>query len=247
MFVVERMEWGGCGELEEGVVGVDQGGEQADTGVGVLSYLNKLQGNSMLFDELYYKNFGDDYISSLKPLRIRLVFESVQGPSGENIQKAQELYKTYVDFKKGARDVGLKKGDVVRVKLPGKVKKGDTKFSEPKTVLEVYKNSAKLSDGRVWHMSRAKLLGDAVGANSTVPMKNYLWLDPVYEDTFSGAANILEADSASEDVMDNYDIPAQEVEVSKDHPDNLGRNVTYRSRLGRMIKKPLHLKDYIVN
>ncbi|KAJ1092432.1 hypothetical protein NDU88_005542 [Pleurodeles waltl] len=81
-------------------------------------------------------------------------------------------------------------------------------------------------------MSRcAKLLGDAVGANSTVPMKNYLWLDPVYEDTFSGAANILEADSASEDVMDNYDIPAQEVEVSKDHPDNLGRNVTYRSRL----------------
>ncbi|KAJ1148335.1 hypothetical protein NDU88_001172 [Pleurodeles waltl] len=82
-------------------------------------------------------------------------------------------------------------------------------------------------------MSRcAKLLGDAVGANSAVPMKNYLWLDLVYEDTFSGAANILEADSASEDVMDNYDIPAQEVEVSKDHPDNLGRNVTYRSRLG---------------
>ncbi|KAJ1184368.1 hypothetical protein NDU88_001176 [Pleurodeles waltl] len=82
-------------------------------------------------------------------------------------------------------------------------------------------------------MSRcAKLLGDAVGANSTVPMKNYLWLDPVYEDTFSGAANILEADSASEDVMDNYDIPGQEVKVSKDHPDNLGRNVTYRSRLG---------------
>ncbi|KAJ1193040.1 hypothetical protein NDU88_002346 [Pleurodeles waltl] len=80
-------------------------------------------------------------------------------------------------------------------------------------------------------MSRcAKLLGDAVGANSAVPMKNYLWLDPVYEDTFSGAANILEADSAS-DVMDNYDIPAQEVEVSKDHLDNLGRNVTYRSRL----------------
>ncbi|KAJ1165959.1 hypothetical protein NDU88_006376 [Pleurodeles waltl] len=97
-------------------------------------------------------------------------------------------------------------------------------------------------------MSRCtKLLGDAVGANSAVPMKNYLWLDPVYEDTFSGAANILEADSASEDVLDNYDIPAQEVEVSKDHPDNLGRNVTYRSRLGRMIKKPLHLKDYIVN
>ncbi|KAJ1172481.1 hypothetical protein NDU88_004328 [Pleurodeles waltl] len=82
-------------------------------------------------------------------------------------------------------------------------------------------------------MSRcAKLLGDAVGVNSTVPIKNYLWLDPVYEDTFSGAANILEADSASEDVMDNYDIPAQEVVVSKEHLDNLGRNVTYRSRLG---------------
>ncbi|KAJ1206051.1 hypothetical protein NDU88_001461 [Pleurodeles waltl] len=163
-------------------------------------------------------------------------------------QNAQELYKTYVVLKNGARDVGLKNGDVVRVKLPGKVKKGDTKFSEPKTVLEVYKNPAKLSDGRVWHMSRCtKLMGDAVGANSTVPMKNYLWLDSVYEDTSSRAANILETDSASEDVMDNYDIPAQEVEVSKDHPDNLGRNVTYRSKLGRMIKKPLHLKDYIVN
>ncbi|KAJ1149125.1 hypothetical protein NDU88_001942 [Pleurodeles waltl] len=87
-------------------------------------------------------------------------------------------------------------------------------------------------------MSRcAKLLGDAVGANSTVPMKNYLWLDPVYEDTFSGAANILEDDSASEDVMDNYDISAQEVEVSKDHPDNLGRNVTYRSRLGTGVEE----------
>ncbi|KAJ1193794.1 hypothetical protein NDU88_003090 [Pleurodeles waltl] len=138
------MEWGGCVELEEGAVGVDQGGEQADTGVGVLSYLNKLQGNSMLFDELYYKNFGDDYISSLKPSLIVLVFEATRN-------------------------------------------------------------------------------------------------------TFSGAANILEADLASEDVMDNYDIPAQEVEVSKDHLDNRGRNVTYRNRLGRMIKKPLHLKDYIVN
>ncbi|KAJ1216191.1 hypothetical protein NDU88_003797 [Pleurodeles waltl] len=147
------MEWGGSGELEEGAVGVDQGGEQADTGVDVLSYLNKLQGNSMLFDELYYKNVGDDYISSLKPSLIRLVFEATR---------------------------------------------------KPKTVLEVYKNSAKLSDGRVWQMSRyAKLLGDAVGANSAVPMKNYLWLDPVSEDTFSGAANILEADSASEDVIDN--------------------------------------------
>ncbi|KAJ1088000.1 hypothetical protein NDU88_001159 [Pleurodeles waltl] len=78
MFVVERMEWGGCVELEEGAVGVDQGGEQADTGVGVLSYLNKLQGNSMLFDELYYKNFGDDYISSLKPSLILLVFEATR-------------------------------------------------------------------------------------------------------------------------------------------------------------------------
>ncbi|KAJ1108228.1 hypothetical protein NDU88_005610 [Pleurodeles waltl] len=78
MFVVERMEWGGCGELEEGAVGVDQGGEQADTGVGVLSYLNKLQGNSMLFDELYYKNFGDDYITSLKPSLILLVFEATR-------------------------------------------------------------------------------------------------------------------------------------------------------------------------
>ncbi|KAJ1193254.1 hypothetical protein NDU88_002556 [Pleurodeles waltl] len=77
MFVVERMEWGGSVELEEGAVGVDQGGEQADTGVGVLSYLNKLQGNSMLF-ELYYKNFGDDYISSLKPSLILLVFEATR-------------------------------------------------------------------------------------------------------------------------------------------------------------------------
>ncbi|KAJ1216447.1 hypothetical protein NDU88_004049 [Pleurodeles waltl] len=97
-------------------------------------------------------------------------------------------------------------------------------------------------------MSRcAKLMGDAVGAIYTVPMKNYLWLDSVYEDTSSGAANILETDLASEDVMDNYDVPAQEVEVSKDHPDSLRRNVTYRSKLGRMIKKPLHLKDYMVN
>ncbi|KAJ1152055.1 hypothetical protein NDU88_004833 [Pleurodeles waltl] len=127
------------------------------------------------------------------PVELRVFFElrdelSVEQDK-ENIQKAQELYETYVDLKKGARDVGLKKGDVVQVKLP----------------------------------------------------------DPVYEDTFSGAANILEDDSASEDVMDNYDIPAKEVEVSEDHPDNLGRNVTYRSKLGRMIKKPLHLKDYIVN
>ncbi|KAJ1211200.1 hypothetical protein NDU88_006561 [Pleurodeles waltl] len=93
-------------------------------------------------------------------------------------------------------------------------------------------------------MSRcAKLLGDAVGADSTVPMKNYLWLDPVYEDTFTGAANILEADSASEDVMDNYDIPAQEVEVSKDHPDNLGRNVTYRMRLGSKLALEAFKRD----
>ncbi|KAJ1139331.1 hypothetical protein NDU88_005706 [Pleurodeles waltl] len=93
-------------------------------------------------------------------------------------------------------------------------------------------------------MSRcAKLLGDAVGANSTVPMKDYLWLDPVYENTFSGAANILEADSASEDVIVNYEIPAQEVEMSKDHPDNLGRNVTYRSRLGR--KEMAKLKNNV--
>ncbi|KAJ1096615.1 hypothetical protein NDU88_001750 [Pleurodeles waltl] len=100
-------------------------------------------------------------------------------------------------------------------------------------------------------MSRcAKLTGDAIEANgntSTVPIKNYLWLDSVDEDTSSGAPIILGTESVSEDVMDNYNTPAQEVEVPKDHPDNLGRNVTYRSKLGRMIKKPLHLKEYIVS
>ncbi|KAJ1188012.1 hypothetical protein NDU88_004777 [Pleurodeles waltl] len=108
-------------------------------------------------------------------------------------------------------------------------------------------------------MSRcAKLVRDFSGVNensSTEAIKNYSWLDTVYNDFPSGAANIMGADSASEDTFvknDNTtqevdDSPTQEMEVSDNHLDRHEKNETYRSKLGRNIKKPLHLKHYIVD
>ncbi|KAJ1172675.1 hypothetical protein NDU88_004265 [Pleurodeles waltl] len=104
----------------------------------------------------------------------------------------------------------------------------------------------------------AKLVKDFSDVNensSTEAIKNYSWLETVYNDFPSGAANIMGADSASEDTFvknDNPtrevdDDPTQEVEVSDNYLDHHEKNGTYRSKLGRNIKKPLHLKDYIVD
>lgn len=48
----------------------------------------------------------------------------------------------------------LNVGDWVKVKKVERVPKGESAFSEPLKVVECFRNSARLSDNRIWHMSR---------------------------------------------------------------------------------------------
>ncbi|KAJ1101541.1 hypothetical protein NDU88_006608 [Pleurodeles waltl] len=171
----------------------------------------------------------------------------------KNIQKAQGLYKNFVDLKSGAKEINLKKGDVVYVKLPGKVKKRRYQTSEPKTVLEIYKNSAKLSDGRVWHMSRfARFRGDSTDVDGNISAEstnNYFWLDTVHNDIPTGMEDLTGAEegySAYEGAGVNNDISAPEARVINDNSAQSEKNRTYKSKLGRVVKKPAYLKDYVV-
>ncbi|KAJ1193802.1 hypothetical protein NDU88_003098 [Pleurodeles waltl] len=102
--------------------------------------------------------------------------------------------------------------------------------------------TAKLSDERVWHMSRfAKFRGESTVAdgNTSAESTNYFWLDTEHDDIPTGTEDPIGAEegySVYEDARVNNDSSAQVV-----------RNKIDKSKLGRVVKKPVYLKDYVVN
>lgn len=71
-----------------------------------------------------------------------------------NLEKAQRVYIEHFNKRRNVKDTSLERGEWVRVKLAQLKKKGDSKFSAPMQVKEVYTRSALLSDRKVWSQDR---------------------------------------------------------------------------------------------
>lgn len=77
----------------------------------------------------------------------------------ERVKKIQEYSKQYTDRKRSAKKTSFNPGDQVRIRKPWKVKKGEQKFTKPRTV--VRKKSPYtylLDDGRIWNTSHLSVL-----------------------------------------------------------------------------------------
>ncbi|KAJ1092379.1 hypothetical protein NDU88_005489 [Pleurodeles waltl] len=106
-------------------------------------------------------------------------------------------------------------------------------------------------------MSRfARFRGDSTdvdgntSAESTEFTKNYFWIDTVHNDTPTGMEDLIGAEegySAYKGAGVNNDSSTQEARVTNDSSAQSGKNGTYESKLGRIVKKPAYLKDYVVN
>ncbi|KAJ1164094.1 hypothetical protein NDU88_004540 [Pleurodeles waltl] len=106
-------------------------------------------------------------------------------------------------------------------------------------------------------MSRfARFIGDSTdmdgntSAESTEFTNNYFWIDTVHNDTPTGMEDLIGAEegySAYKGAGVNNDSSTQEARVTNDSSAQSGKNGTYESKLGRIVKKPAYLKDYVVN
>ena len=73
----------------------------------------------------------------------------------ERVREKQARSKDYVDSRKGAKLSRFKPGDLVRVKKPGYVPKGHSKYCGPFKVKKQIKiNTYLLEDGSVWNCER---------------------------------------------------------------------------------------------
>jgi len=70
------------------------------------------------------------------------------------VQEKQNKQKVYTEKCRGAKDVNCECGSFVRVRKPGVLRKGQSKFSVPLQVMEQRgSHTYKLSDGRIWNVS----------------------------------------------------------------------------------------------
>ena len=73
----------------------------------------------------------------------------------ERVREKQARSKDYVDNRKGAKLSSFKPGDLVRVKKPGYVPKGHSKYCGPfKVKKQIRINTYLLEDGSVWNCER---------------------------------------------------------------------------------------------
>uniref|UniRef100_A0A803K669 Gypsy retrotransposon integrase-like protein 1 n=1 Tax=Xenopus tropicalis TaxID=8364 RepID=A0A803K669_XENTR len=80
---------------------------------------------------------------------------ATKSSTADIVKRQQAKCKAYTDRKRGAREVHFQPGSLVRVKKPGLLKQGQSKFTTP---LEVRRQRGpytyELSDGRIWNASR---------------------------------------------------------------------------------------------
>lgn len=179
----------------------------------------------------------------------------------ENILSHQEKYKKYTDEKCRARKINLKVGDLVKVKLPFKVRKGQSKFSKPFKVITLGNNSVKLSDGKVWHLSRIVKCKEE-GSEEVEPNehRNFHWLD-LNDDHNSGQQEIVNEDNSSgnKSTVNTRDEPMLVSESSRSIINIRSENVCggylrlppcstqVTNKFGRSLRPPRYLKDYTCN
>ena len=79
----------------------------------------------------------------------------------ERVKDKQRKMKEYTDAKRHAKYTDLHPGDEVRVRKPWRVKKGELKFSKPRTVVTKRgPNTYLLDDGRIWNASHLSALSE---------------------------------------------------------------------------------------
>ena len=91
----------------------------------------------------------------------------------------------YFNDKHGTRMVNPSKGQMVRVKSGRLVAKRESKFSEPKKIVKVMKNTVELEDDSIFHMNRLAPVKrvpltqhDEIQHDEVYPcIKKYWWLD----------------------------------------------------------------------
>ena len=82
-----------------------------------------------------------------------------EGAVRERVKDKQDKVKQYTDVKRHAKDQRFQPGDLVRVRKPWKVKKGEQKFTDPHTVVRQKRpHTYLLDDGRTWNASRLSAL-----------------------------------------------------------------------------------------
>ncbi|KAJ1173329.1 hypothetical protein NDU88_005165 [Pleurodeles waltl] len=75
----------------------------------------------------------------------------------EKDKNSQEKSELYYDLTEGTKTVEIKIGDWARIKKPGCVVKGESKYYVPDEVVEVLTNSIKLSNGKICNLYKVAL------------------------------------------------------------------------------------------
>lgn len=90
----------------------------------------------------------------------------------ERVKNKQMKMKEYTDARRHAKPSNFQPGDKVRVRKPWKVKKGELKFSKPRTVMtRKGPNTYLLDDGRTWNASHLSALSELnAGTDSDTTM-----------------------------------------------------------------------------
>lgn len=108
----------------------------------------------------------------------------------ERVESKQQKMKAYTDQQRHAKSSNFRSGDKVRVRKPWKVKKGELKFSKPKTVVtKKGPDTYLLDDGRTWNSSHLSVLPNlSTDADS----------DRAMDCTDTGTDQIADSDSDSQ-------------------------------------------------
>ncbi|KAL6463363.1 hypothetical protein MHYP_G00277540 [Metynnis hypsauchen] len=110
----------------------------------------------------------------------------------ERVESKQQKMKTYTDQQRHAKSSNFRPGDKVRVRKPGKVKKGELRFSKPRTVVtKKGPDTYLLDDGRTWNSSHLSVLPD---------LSTDVDSDRAKDCTDTGTDQIVDSDSQSRPV-----------------------------------------------
>ena len=101
----------------------------------------------------------------------------------QRVQRKQAESKEYFDKRKGVEQREFQIGDWVRIKKPGIVQKGFSKFTEPIQISrKIAPNTYETSDGKQWNVERlAKYTGNPPTEDSHTRPENDKNVDPTHD------------------------------------------------------------------
>lgn len=163
----------------------------------------------------------------------------------DSISKSQIKNKRYFDTKHGTTNIYVKVGQLVRIKSAKKVGKLQPRFSEPRTVTKVMRNTVLLDDGTVHHMNCVALARQQSHMSDKIPKEreegvvDYWWLNPVTSS--EGPVTIRESNAQL------YDLDVQGPSTSSGGVEPVAEKecVPVSTRYGKRIITPKSLHDFV--